>query len=291
MRNVPISDLVYTAQFPLKPPAPRLRGIWNGARWLMIHSPTDLADDWQNRNEKTGKASFDLAANLFIYAAGKTNLRNRLISPYIPAPAQRPGTIVSVARLKYAGNWDPEPYAWTRFDRWLQWDSDLSLQLSTFAAGELKPGSAQLAVLTGTSAFVPSDQEIAALRGYVEAGGTLLIDTCGGGGEFASFVESVLLRRIAPLGKLAAIDKTDPLIAGKDSMDDLTQPLYRPETLQRVGVEGVRLRTMNLGKGRILYSPIDVTVGLLGTDTLGIVGYDPSSACSVAKNAVLAAQR
>ena len=34
-----------------------------------------------------------------------------------------------------------------------------------------------------------------------------------------------------------------------------------------------------LGKGRIIYSPIDITTGLLGARTLGIPGYQPESAC------------
>ena len=50
----------------------------------------------------------------------KADLRNRLSSPYLPPPTEAPTARIKIARLKYPGNWDPEPAAWTRFGRYLQ---------------------------------------------------------------------------------------------------------------------------------------------------------------------------
>ena len=49
-------------------------------------------------------------------------------------------------------------------------------------------------------------------------------------------------------------------------------------------------RSLPLGKGRIIYSPIDLTSGLLGTNTLGILGYKSPTACSLVKNVIIQSQ-
>ena len=112
MSDVPENDPIYSTQYSLKPPLPKLRGVSNGSRWLLIHSPLDRAAKWQAQSEKPARSSFELAANLFIYAAGKSDLLTRFVSPFIPEPAKPPVATLNVARLRYAGNWDPEPYAW-----------------------------------------------------------------------------------------------------------------------------------------------------------------------------------
>jgi hypothetical protein len=50
----------------------------DGTRWELVHSPSDLAAHWQNRENKKAKEEFDLAVNLFVYANGKTDPKNRL---------------------------------------------------------------------------------------------------------------------------------------------------------------------------------------------------------------------
>src|SRR5262249_15415740 len=100
-----------------------------------------------------------------------------------------------------------------------------------------------------------------------------------------------LLPKLA-IGTPQPLGPSDPLIAGGGpwNMDDLTKPQFREGTVARVGAEGVKLRSLSLGKGRILYSPIDITSGLLGTNNLGILGSKSSTACSVAKNVVIQSQ-
>src|SRR5206468_11821123 len=120
MRDVPETDLLFTGQFKIKPPLPRLRGVFNASRWLLVHSPKDINTAWQTRSEKVERKNFELGLNIFVYATGLIDLRNRLESTYIPAPADPAGSTIKLARLQYAGNWDPEPFAWQRFSRWLQ---------------------------------------------------------------------------------------------------------------------------------------------------------------------------
>src|SRR5204862_7043031 len=113
--NHPIYSLVFKVADP-----PRLRAVSNGSRLLMLHAPTDIARFWQARADEKARSQFDLGTNLFLYAAGKRDLRNRLDSPSITDPdSPPPNGKVGVARLTYSGNWDPEPGAFVRFGRWL----------------------------------------------------------------------------------------------------------------------------------------------------------------------------
>ena len=70
-------------------------------------------------------------------------------------------------------------------------------------------------------------------------------------------------------------------------MADVRTPAVRPYMKGRArGVEG-RLEMLSAGKGRVIVCPLDVTTGLLGANTWGIEGYDPSYASLLVKNIVL----
>ena len=167
-------------------PAPQLQAYSNGARLYMLHSPRDISRWWQQRDDKKHKAEFDLGVNLFVYAAGKKDLRNRLESAWVDAPPAdaAPLATVKVARLQYAGNWNPEPAAWTRFGNWFQRQTSYKLDVSAVKVSDLKPGDAPVAVLTGTAKQNFAPDAVAAVKAYVEGGGVLLIDTAGGSGAF-----------------------------------------------------------------------------------------------------------
>src|SRR5438874_212690 len=197
IQDVPENDSIYSTQYHLKNPLPKLRGVRNGSRWLMVHSQTDLASSWQSRSEKAARTNFELAVNLFIYAAGKGDLRNRVALSYLPEPAQPPGKSIDITRLSYGGNWDPEPHAWVQFDRWMQATAATKLQVQVTALADLKSQGAALAVVTGTADYTPTDAEIAALKRYVEAGGWLLIDDCGGAGNFSDPVQTKWLPKLS----------------------------------------------------------------------------------------------
>ena len=66
---------------------------------------------------------------------------------------------------------------------------------------------------------------MSAVRQYVEAGGTLLIDDCGGENAFNLSMLNDLLPRAFPQGRLIALSADHALRQGKlPGMDDLTGP-------------------------------------------------------------------
>ena len=293
MRDLPpdhaIYNLVYKIDEAERPP---LKAVSNGARLLMVHSPTDLARAWQLRDSKNRKGQFHLGINLFLYAAGKRDLRNRLDSTFISDPGTPANGTVPVARLRYAGNWDPEPAAWSRFGRWMARQTGTGLDVSAVKLSELKPVQARVAHLTGTARHDFTEDEIAAAKAFVEGGGVLLIDQCGGRGPFEHSVTDVLLAKAFPDAKPLPLDPgAHPLFRGGAAvtgMDDLTKPKLRPTDADgRAGANGsAPITAFRAGKGHVIYTPLDVTSGLLGTRTWGIAGLHPDYAPAFVKNLI-----
>ena len=274
---------------------PQFRGVSNGSRLLMVHAPVDVARSWQMRDHSSRRAVFDLGVNLFVYAAGKRDLRNRLQSPHVSDPGSPARGAVRVARVKYPGQWDPEPGAWRRYAKWLARETGTGLDLRPVAIDALEPGAAPIANLTGTVRhnFRPEDAD--AIRRYVEGGGVLLIDETGGSGDFAEAVQETLLSKAFPNVTPVALDpRTHPLFraGGEESgMSDLSRPKLRPYATERLSAEGRIDATRPLigfaaGRGHVVFSPLDVTSGLLGTRTWGVNGLETDYTEALVKNLV-----
>jgi hypothetical protein len=286
MKDLSDQNEIYTILY--KPsPHPKLRGVSNGARLLMVHSPADITQYWQLRQEKSRRSLFELGMNLFLYASGKADLRNRLSSTYIPPQGSAGGGSIKVARLKYPGNWDPEPMAWTRFSRYFQRATDVGVNVTTVDLERLDPENVGFAHWTGTDAYTPTAAQIAAIRKFVEAGGVLLIEPCGGAGEFYESARFALLKAF-PEARPQILSKTHPLLsATAPGMEDLTIPQMRPYTKAKgIRTDG-RLDFINFGKGKVLFSTLDMTTGLTACNTWGILGYDPTYASSLLKNMLI----
>jgi hypothetical protein len=272
---IPSTDPLYSLLYKLPDHRP-LMGVSNGVRWLMVHSPNDIALSWQMRSDKTRLQDFQLGINLFLYAAGKPDLRNRIDSPFIAEPRQPPTRLIRIARLQYDGNWNPEPAAWGRFSRWLHVETGEALTLMSAPLDKIPAKIAPIAVLTGTGPRDFSKVECDAMTEYVKSGGMLLIDACGGDNNFKLSVREKLL----PVAFAAA--KATPLPA------PLSIPMrLRPFSVSRQGaVAASQIQLLSLGKGYVVFSPLDLTNALLGTNTWGVDGYQPASAQAFLKNLI-----
>ena len=204
----------------------------------MLHSPTDLSQYWQLRSEKTQRPAFELGVNLFIYAAGKADLRNRLSSLELPAMKQEGAFHLRMGRLKYGGLWDPEPGAFGRFAKWFGYQTGYQLDLTTITVGELDAAKIPIVHVTGTAAWTPSDNEAAILRRYVNEGGVLLIDACGGAWPFGQSMSGMMGKHFAD-AKMSVVELSHPLMEGKaDGMGNLGRPVLRAFTEQKLGEGG-----------------------------------------------------
>ncbi len=266
---------------------PGLIAISNGIRDVWIISPQDLGATWQRR-EFSRRAAWNIPASLYLYATGKGYLANRLKSLYIgggSGPAQRS---VGFAQIHYAGNWNPEPGAWPRMAKLAASQFQTSLSISNVAIAKLDARSTPLAHLTGTGGFTLSTSQIAALRKYIAAGGMIVADSGGGHQKFTDAFDR-LVAKILPHADFVDLPANASIIRG--SMPggvNVSQVKYRKfyvDSHRRrttPDLQGVKIH----GRWVIVFSPWDITSGLLGTKTWGIDGYSPDSAQALARNII-----
>jgi hypothetical protein len=289
MEPLPPNDPLCSTVFKIKPDG-KLFMVTNGSRILMLYASEDLSKSWQLRDDKNKPFPFEFGTNLFIYAAGKRDLRNHLVSTYIPPINDAPTATYRIARLKYPGNWDPEPAAWQRFSRWFQLNTGYGLEIVDTPIKDLKPDAAPIAHLTGTARYDLTPAEADALKRYVEAGGVLLVDLCGGTGQFDKSVQSSLFLTAFANTPSHVMPPTHPMLnATASGMEDLAHPVLRPYVIETLGhAAGLGLPEESAaGNGRVIFTSMDLTTGLLGTTTWGILGYDPNYAQSMLKNVIL----
>jgi hypothetical protein len=308
LHTLPADHPLFSAAFAMKNPPP-LRGVDNGSRLLMVHSPLELNRYWSPRFEKQDPRSVQTAMNILLYAHGRREFHNRIDSLIVPAPTQPPIATVPVARLRYKGNWDPEPGAWPNFARQFQHDTGIAIEIKPIDIEALKPTDAPLAHLTGTQAVHLSDDAAAAIKRFVQSGGVVLIDDCGSAlaelanqaafsapqsdeaatQPFAPAVRSTLLASIGVREGLSEVYADDPILLASSApgMADATHPRLRQFALSEYARDPNRLFVVSLGRGTILYSDLDLTSGLLGTDTWGINGFSSTYSRRLVQNLLL----
>lgn len=287
MTDVPANHFVYNALFRPQESFP-LRGISNGTRMLMIHSPNDISRRWQSASPTTDRPVYELGANLFVYATGFAVPRNRIDTLFVPDPPAPAANTIPIARLKYEGDWDPEPFAWEREARLFRRETSIGLAAKPVEIEKLSTDDAPIAHLTGTAAVSLTEGQTKALRAFVDAGGVLLIDPCGGSPAFAASIKTGLLATAFADKQLAPLPTTHPVIAGKgEGVTNIVKPQVRPYVFKTLGQKFPPLQILEVGKGALVMSELDLTSGLLGTTTLGIVGYDPAYAHAFVRNLIL----
>jgi ribosomal protein S27E len=279
-------DPIYKTQYKLKP-LPRLMGVSNGSRLLLVHSPVDLNKAWQLRDWTTRPDQFKEGIDLFIYAAGKVNLKNKLKTAYVPEPRNRPIASTTVARIKYDGAWNPEPAALPRFARLFLSQTSIKVNVVDTDAADLDFTKTPMAFLTGTGQVRPTKTQLDAIHKFVSDGGVLLIDPCGGSSTFTADTDTILLPQAFPGVMPGELPFTNPIRAGTGAgMQKLAMHL-RPSRAEINGIHTLPVQMLTVGKGAVVICPVDITTGLLGTNTWPVNGYDPDSAYDIAKNVLL----
>ena len=76
------------------------------------------------------------------------------------------------------------------------------------------------------------------------------------------------------------------LTASAPGMEDVSRPRVRLYNIEYLGTRGATLNAVAAGNGHFLYTHSDLTSGLLGTNTWGILGYDPKYAQTLVKNLI-----
>ena len=271
---------------------PDVLALSNGTRELMILVPDDDAGRAYQKGDLSAEPLFQLMANVYLYATDKQKAQLKGDTHVVePDPKVATTRTVGVARVRYDGNWNPEPAGWDRLAAVLRNGRKVDLKVETVDLKDLASAEPRVAHLTGTGAFKPTDDQKAALKGYVASGGTLIVDAAGGSGEFATSVEQALTD---VFGADAAGGLSDPLPATSAAYQLDGKPPgkieYRDFARAKVlgALDGPRVRAIAVdGRPAVFYSPDDLSTGLVGQPVDGIVGYAPATATDLMTRLVL----
>ena len=282
LAQLPAAHPIYSVQFkPERPPA--LSAVSNGVRLFAVHSPQELSLALQLGPGKAQIPSFHLLANVYLFATDKKLLRRRPAGGWPKAADFKPAATIRVARIKYKGNFDPEPLAWRRLALLMASSHRIRLEVSEpMDITALDVSKWPIAAMTGTDAFTLSPAEKAALKKYLAAGGSLVADAAGGNKTFAdSLAEHVL--PLAGEGKRGLV-ATDVLLAGPAGGGKVA---YRRDLAMALGPQRNQPRIQGVSVGGrlvIILSGDDLTGGLVGYPCYKLKGYSPDSAVRLMTN-------
>ena len=282
---------VYNQQYNLSTARrlPGVMGLSNGARELVLLVPgTDPARDWQLRKDE---ASLQLGANLYLYSVDRDGMTAKGITHWVtPDPAKAPKKAVTVGRVQYDGNWNPEPAGWDRLAAVMHNDYDTALMVRPLDPATDSLDGVDVLHLTGTEAATLTEASRAAIVAFADAGGLLLIDAAAGNAAFAESAEGLIATMFgdAAVSQLAQpIPADDKLFADVNGWPKLTTA-YRLDAKTTLGnARDPLLRGIDRdGKRAIIYSAQDLSVGLVGMPRAGIIGYAPETATALVARAL-----
>lgn len=268
--------------------------ISNGIRPLVIHSPRQLSQALQagyNAADKNNKAVFDLLANIYLHSTDKGTLLARGASYWPTALHYKPVATIKLVPLKYKGNYDPEPLALRRLAIAFGNRYSVRLDIGPYTdIADLDAARCSLAVMTGTGAFTLTKDQASALRRFFLTGGTLIIDAAGGSRDF----DRAVYNQILPLPKDAVDNPLPPDHPIFHWPNPAGTASYRRDFARALGPAGKQhmLRAVYCDKRlAIIYSPADLTAGLVGYQLSGLRGYKPKTALALMTNIVFYAAR
>lgn len=288
-RKLPDDHVIYTnQQYPRSkwPVLPDVLALGNGAREFMIYSPGgDFARVWQSGQPRPVHA-LQLPADIFLYAVDKQNLHFKGDTYYIkPDASITPAKTIKMARIQYTGGWDPEPGGWRRIAADLNNTAKIKLDCTPVKLGENKlPGTYRIAHLTGVDEVKFDEAQRKELQEFVSKGGTLIVDTAGGRGAFATAIETELSSIFGGETARKLTENLPPDHAVFKAGAGVTEFAYRPYVRLKLGSmpKTPQLRGLEVnGRLAVLYTPMDMSVGLVGQQVDGIYGYDPKTSLSL----------
>ncbi|MEM7229270.1 MAG: DUF4159 domain-containing protein [Planctomycetota bacterium] len=268
----------------------KLRALSNGVRELIILLPSgDFSGLLQDRTKKNTQ-HLNLGTNLYFYASEFNRPHPRLAdteAPYVRAsrqPTSRPieqARAIDVMHVKYRGNWNPEPHAWTALCAAIPANAMVDARQSHRPLSSLDDADERpdLLVLRGVDEFTLPANDMKRLATYLRDGGTVFIETVGGIGSFASALEAQLS---ATLESPASPIREHPIVTGSTIGGfDCTRASYRPFTWQHRASRDIAPRVRGIevnGRIAIILSPDDCSHALLRQPCWNISGYTSETA-------------
>ena len=268
----------------------RIEAMGNQARIFMLLIATDDICRPLQLRDVNRVEPFEFMANAFLYSVDKEEARFKGETYVVRPDANiKPDKTIKIARLKYDGLWNPEPGGWQRLSAVMLNEKKIALDVTTVELGKESLDGYKIAYMTGTDTFTLTGGQREALKKFVDGGGLLLCDACGGRSAFSKSMLAEFSKVFPDHGsELNNPLKNDDPIYTIDAPD--LQPKYRTYAIEKLGSEALHFRLCGLridGKLGVIYSNEDLSVGLVGQPVDGILGYQPATATALVERLIL----
>ncbi|RKY27056.1 MAG: hypothetical protein DRP83_03090 [Planctomycetota bacterium] len=287
---LPAGHPIYTLQFSDVEPT-GLVAITNGARVLAVHSSKELSRALEIGAAAEHRPIFNLLANLYMYLTDKGFNRPRGQAwPVEPTPLPADAPTWSVAIVKYRGKYDPEPAGLARLAKFLAREKQVRLKKSTPTPLEKLDASLwPVAHITGTGKIELTEAELAGMRKYIDAGGVIIADATGGASAFTASFEKLM----SSFGEVNLVPQNSPIYqAGPYRIGPVRYRRVVARTMPRSLKHAPRLEAVYRdGRAVIIFSPDDLSAGLVGYPLWGLRGYTPTDARKIMANLIHHAQK
>ncbi len=256
----------------------------NGVRPLVVIIEKDIGRDLQ-ANDKNRRDAFRLMTNIYLFATGRDTRRPRIASNFVHRTNQSPKNPVQAVRIRYDGDFDPEPAGLQQLGAILANKHDTDLRVETLSPDALK-SEHRIAFLTMTDKAKLSAGQIAALRKWLDAGGTLWLDSAGGSPGAVDAGSQLIFDLGLQHGDFKPL-LDHPVMTGKTARGtgyDVTKPTFR--TFGDGRLPALRAADLN-GRPAIFRTESNLTAGLAGANHWGIFGFSVQTSRKFVINGVL----
>lgn len=282
--------------FPINTKRFSVTTLNNGVRHLAVHIAGGDASWAFHAQQHTDPAPWQLFTNVYYYTTSKQGARSRMGPHLITRHTDKNNKPkpITVARVVYDGNWNPEPLAWQTQANFMFNQAKAEVAVKDIDLEQLSSSDMKFAHLAGTDQVDFSEAQIKSIRKFAQNGGTILFENAGG--HSIAFIDSMLeaLSKAFPEGRVRPVGLSTPVITGVD-LDgyDVSQVGYRRYALMKMGtVDAPRLMALSIdGQPRIFVSSDDLTNAMLAQPVWNVFGYDTESAQKIMTNLVLLANR
>lgn len=285
------SNWLYHVQYQL-PAKMDLMGLSNGIRVSWVHSPIDVGARWESLTTDFHRNAFRLAANVYFYATSKHRLVRHLNSRIPKLKITRKLRNIDVSFIRHAGEWNPEPEAFNAFAHYAALHG-LRFSIHTATLKTMAEKKPLIAYMAAMNRFDPSWRTEHDIRNFLDAGGTLIIESPNANRKVTHSVRT-MIAQLYPLATIGRIPQSSRIFNGSiPGTVALHKAAYRAFFLRHHGFldKPVLYGLRRHGRWMILYSPYNIATGLTGAHAWGIMGYSPATARQLMLNMILYASQ